>query len=475
MAPSYLAPGVYVEEIEGGSRPVAAIGTSVPAFVGLAEQGPFNTPTMVADWASFRRTFGDFVAGTYLGHAVYGWFLNGGGDCYIVRVGAGRMELPSATAGEVRFVARDGLSTGRVTVEVADDEVRVYLDDRLAETIVGPQSVNEVSRLVRVESGSSRRVKPRPGRYPLHADAPAPHADDFVGDAADRTGLGGLESVPDVSTVVVPDLMALYQRGDLDLDAVKAVQLSMIAHCEMMGDRMAVLDPPPGLSPMQALEWRRDAAGFDSKYAALYYPWIRVFDPVEGRTRSVPPSGHIAGVWARTDATRGVHKAPANEAIRGAVDLDVRLSASEVSLLNPVGVNALMAQPGRGIRVWGARTLSSDPAWRHLNVRRLFNHLERSILYGTQWAVFEPNDAELWAKVRRTVAAFLTEQWRRGALFGRTPDEAFFVVCDASNNPAESVDSGAVICEVGVAPVRPAEFIVFRLAQSASGAAFLEG
>jgi uncharacterized protein len=269
--------------------------------------------------------------------------------------------------------------------------------------------------------------------------------------------------------VAVPDLMGAYQRGALTPEDVKAVQLAMIAHCELMGDRMAVLDPPPGLSPNQVKDWRVDMAGYDSKYAALYYPWVRVFDPATGTNRFVPPSGHLSGVWARNDGTRGVHKAPANEVLRGAVALETQLTRAEQELLNPLGVNCIRTFPGRGIRVWGARTLSSDPAWRYLNVRRLFNYLEESILNGTQWVVFEPNDDALWARIRRTISAFLVNEWRRGALFGLTPDEAFYVKCDRETNPAESIDAGQVICEVGVAPVKPAEFVIFRLAQISGG------
>jgi phage tail sheath protein FI len=247
------------------------------------------------------------------------------------------------------------------------------------------------------------------------------------------------------------------------------VQLAMIAHCELMGDRVAILDPLPGLTAQQVKEWRMDKAGYDSKYAVLYYPWIKVFDAAIGTNRFVPPSGHMAGVWARNDATRGVHKAPANEVVRGAVEPQTQLIRSEQELLNPIGVNCIRAFPGRGVRVWGARTLSSDPAWRYVNVRRLFNYLEESILGGTQWVVFEPNDHALWARIRRTIAAFLVNEWRRGALFGLTPDEAFYVKCDDETNPAESIDAGLVVCEIGVAPVKPAEFVVFRLAQISGG------
>jgi phage tail sheath protein FI len=269
--------------------------------------------------------------------------------------------------------------------------------------------------------------------------------------------------------VCVPDLLAAYQRGLIDLEGVQAVQLGMIAHCELMGDRVAVLDPPPGLNAQQVREWRVDKAGYDSKYAAMYWPWIKVLDPSTGQSLMVPPSGHVAGIWGRNDDARGVHKAPANEVVRGAVALELQITKPEHDLLNPVGINCLRAFPGRGIRVWGARTLSSDPAWRYLNVRRLFNYLEESILAGTQWVVFEPNDDALWAKIRRTISAFLVNEWRKGALFGLTPSEAFFVKCDRETNPAEGIDAGQVVCEIGIAPVKPAEFVIFRLSQLSSG------
>jgi phage tail sheath protein FI len=297
---------------------------------------------------------------------------------------------------------------------------------------------------------------------------------EYLGDSADRTGFGGLEAVDEISMVAVPDLMAAYQRGAIDLEAVKAVQLGLIAHCELMGDRVAVIDPPPGLNARQIRVWRQETAGYDSKYAALYYPWIKTFDPSSGTSRLIPPSGHVAGIWARNDSERGVHKAPANEVVRGAVDLEIQITRGEQDLLNPIGVNCIRAFPGRGIRVWGARTLSSDPAWRYLNIRRYFNYLEESILIGTQWVVFEPNDHALWARIRRNISAFLVNEWRSGALFGQRPEEAFYVKCDEETNPPESVDVGRVVCEIGIAPVKPAEFVIFRLAQFSSGSGELE-
>jgi Bacteriophage tail sheath protein len=505
--PSYLSPGVYVEEVQTGARPIEGVGTAVAAFVGFAGQGPFHQPTLVTNWDQYIRTFGGFDGDSYLGHAVYGFFANGGGSAYVVRVGGQRdgaaptgkvgTEQPAPTPvqlGGLRIAALASAGAD-VTVEVADvdgenppeDRFRLQLSQggQVVETFdVSTRrnvrgyvvtQINDRSKLINVvEAAEGPLAKPAKQTVTVPAPPPLPASPtssgalspaEYVGGLDDRTGFGGLETIDEVTMVAVPDLMSAYQRGLLDAEAVRTVQLAMIAHCEQMGDRVAVLDAPPGLGAQQVRTWRMDEAGYDSRYAALYYPWISVFDPASGRNRLVPPSGHVAGVWARSDNERGVHKAPANEVVRGAVDLELSLSKGEQDLLNPVGVNCLRPFPGRGIRVWGARTLTSDPAWRYLNVRRLFNYLEESILVGTQWVVFEPNDDRLWSSIRRNIGAFLNEQWRGGALFGRTAEEAYYVKCDRENNPRESIDLGQVVCEIGVAPVKPAEFVVFRLAQ----------
>jgi hypothetical protein len=219
--------------------------------------------------------------------------------------------------------------------------------------------------------------------------------------------------------------------------------------------------------PQSMKEWR-NTVNYDSTRAALYYPWIEIGDMNgSGRTKLVPPSGHIAGVYARTDSTRGVHKAPANEVVRGALGLEVVVTKGEHDLLNPVGINVIRSFPGRGIRVWGARTLSSDPSWRYINVRRLFNMVEESIERGTQWVVFEPNDSMLWGRIRRDIGAFLTNVWRTGALFGTSPEQAFYVKCDEETNPKELRDVGQLVVEIGMAPTKPAEFVIFRISQYA--------
>ncbi|MFG2573430.1 phage tail sheath family protein [Streptomyces sp. NPDC048481] len=530
--PSYLSPGVYVEEVASGSRPIEGVGTSVAAFVGLAPTGPLNEPTLVTNWTQYVAAFGDFTDGYYLAHSVYGFFNNGGSAAYVVRVGgspagaSGDAKSPSALTGSGAGSASAALPAGEpkqlgtftvtalapgenggpLSVEVADAEgegpaerfrLIVKDGDKPVETFdvsakKGNRSyvvtqVRERSKLIAVAEAAPAAQLARPENQtvalpaapaaapavPVEESAPVGPAQ-YLGDSSDRTGFGGLEAVDEVSMVAVPDLMAAYQRGAIDLESVKAVQLGLIAHCELMGDRVAIIDPPPGLNARQIRVWRQETAGYDSKYAALYYPWIKSFDPAAGQARLIPPSGHVAGVWARNDSERGVHKAPANEVVRGAVDLEIQITRGEQDLLNPIGVNCIRAFPGRGIRIWGARTLSSDPAWRYLNVRRYFNYLEESILIGTQWVVFEPNDHALWARIRRNVSAFLVNEWRAGALFGARPEEAFYVKCDEESNPPESVDLGRVVCEIGIAPVKPAEFVIFRLAQFQSGSGELE-
>jgi phage tail sheath protein FI len=518
--PQYLSPGVYVEEVEAGSRPIEGVATSVAAFVGLAKIGPVNAPTLVTNWTQFTQTFGDHMDGSYLAHSVYGYFNNGGGSAYIVRIGAAddsddTPKLVAATSGLP--TAADPSQIGyQISARVGGDEGNGFSvliqdasepgEDNSAFKLVVRRGTQELESFDNLTTGRGRQnvatnvkanstlieleevsVKGSIDRRPANGasvelagggeSAPLPtqlSAADYVGDAADRTGFAGLEAIEDITMLSVPDLMAAYQSRLIDLEGVQAVQLAMIAHAELMGDRLAILDAPPGLNAQQVKEWRVDKAGYDSKQAALYWPWIKVFDPATGQNQFVPPSGHMAGIWSRSDATRGVHKAPANEVVRGAIALELNITRGEHDALNPNGINAIRSFPGQGIRVWGARTLSSDPAWRYINVRRLFNYLEASIMSGTQWVVFEPNDYDLWQRIRRTIAAFLVRQWRDGALFGLTPSDSFYVKCDEETNPSESIDAGQVTCEIGVAPVKPAEFVVFRLAQFSGGTSISE-
>jgi hypothetical protein len=501
-----------MEEVSSGSRPIEAVGTAVAAFVGFAEQGPLHEPMLVTNWTQFKAAFGDFVDGYYLAHAVYGYFLNGGGICYVVRVGGGNPDsdgsapVPIAelmAAGDdakpaITVAAKDPSQAANLSVEIqgasdgGDDTFKLLVKrgGEVVETFDnvttrrGPQNVSTVvrqqSQLINIEDVRGRALAvPRHGEVaitepPKVVEKANVNPAAYVGNSADRTGFGGLEAIDNVTMLAVPDLMSALEQGAVTLDDVKAVQLAMIAHCELMADRVAILDTPPGLNAQQVKDWRMDVTGYDSKYATMYWPWIKVADPVAGKQVFVPPSGAVAGIWARNDSTRGVHKAPANEVVRGAVTLELNITKGEHDTLNPVAVNCIRAFPGQGIRVWGARTLSSDPEWRYLNVRRLFNYVEKSILNGTNWVVFEPNDPKLWDSVKRTVNMFLRRVWRDGALFGRTPAQAFFVKCDEENNPAENRDAGILTVEIGIAPVKPAEFVVFRISQFSDGAGLEE-
>ena len=277
--------------------------------------------------------------------------------------------------------------------------------------------------------------------------------DDFVGadgGSGSRTGIAALEDIDEVAICLVPGVWS------------RTVQSALIAHCELLKDRFAILDPRDGLG---IEEVRSERSLIDTKYAALYHPWLIVRDPLVDRDVPLAPSGHIAGIYARVDDERGVHKAPANEVIRAINGLYADITKREQDLLNPDAINALRFFPGRGLRVWGARVLTSDTLWRYINVRRLFIMIEESIQEGTDFVVFEPNDPDLWARVRQTITQFLETQWRLGALVGRTAAEAFFVRCDEKTMTQDDIDQGRLICEIGIAPSRPAEFVIFRIQQ----------
>jgi hypothetical protein len=409
MATSYLTPGVYIEEVSTGARPIQALGTSTAAFVGVAPnpEARRNEAVAINNWMQFVREFApEGTASTPLSHAVFGFFLNGGRRCFVVNVGEGQ---PVAGGGR------------------------------------------------------------------------------------ERRGLDVLKTVDEVAIVAIP---GFTDAGSWD---------AALGHCEEMKDRVAILDSPPDVRDLALLTQlatvapsavrgrRREGAAegaeegsaapagggarprtSDGGYGAYYFPWILTRDPLaapDNRTPYVyvPPSGHLAGIYARSDAMRGVHKAPANEVVVGALDLAYQVTREEQGELNQNGVNCIrMFQ--RDIRVWGARTLADAASeWRYVNVRRLFAMIEESIAQSTRWVVFEPNDVPLWKAIRRDVSAFLRLLWRDGALMGRTPEEAFFVKCDEETNPPESIDEGRVVVMIGIAPVKPAEFIIFRIGQHAGG------
>jgi len=529
----YLAPGVFIEEIERGPRPIEGVPTSTAAFLGETERGPIR-PRLVTSYSEYARVFGGtFGDDKYMPYAATGFFENGGKRMYVCRLvredartaevdigggftlracGAGRwgnqiavQVLDSTTTRgaekkPVGFRIRVALISAADTdksgnpfdpksgvrhdgvIEDFDDleaderspnyygKRLPFIDEAKGERQAGGTSSAYIV-LVR-----SDKADPMPARRDK--------ADDFVRLSAGEDGSSDLTAadfegkVPAGSArTQVQGLAALeldpyrdvslvYAPGRSDKDVVSKI----VSHCERQRFRFAVIDAERGIDDVSsgALDPRTSLA--DSSYAAFYYPWITISDPQTGARKLVPPGGHTVGVYARTDVERGVFKSPANEILRGALDLQFDINDFTQETLNPRGVNVTRSFPGRGIRVWGARTLSSNGLWKYVSVRRLFIFLERSIYEGTQWVVFEPNDDRLWARVKDTIRLFLRTQWRNGALFGRTEDEAFSIVCDRSTMTQDDILNGRLVCEIGIAPVRPAEFVIFRIFQSTAEA-----
>ena len=402
---NYRTPAVYMEEVQTGPRPIQAVGTNTAAFVGQAPDASAHPGEAIA-CSNWSQFVREFVP------------LEGGKST----------DLSNAVSG---FFMNGGQRC--YIVNLADT-------DAIAGT-----------------------------------------------DRPQRTGLKLLETIEDISIVTAPG------RSEA------ASYESLISHAENMRYRMAIIDPPKEVpntdllktaaaAPMPTKPAKdKDGGGStptppappaglrprtsQNGYAAFYFPSLVIADPLtpKGDLTICPPSGHMAGIWARTDAMRGVHKAPANESVRGALNITYRVTHDEQADLNSCGVNCIRSFPS-GILVWGART-NADAAspWRYLNVRRLFIMVEQSIVNSTNWMIFEPNKEELWGQVRRDVGAFLRNVWRDGALMGRTPEEAFFVKCDAETNPPDMVDQGILVTLVGLAPVKPAEFVIFRIGQTSSG------
>lgn len=514
--PTYTAPGVYVEEVSSGSKPLSAVPTAIAAFVGFTERFPTDNPDdpeglrprLVTSWSAYEKLYGGFVKGAVLPLSVQGFFLNGGESAYIVRIPnskpAGKPaqgELPAADRAlgspvSITSVEPDADITVSVTADEAEGEgprpftINIIEGGEVVETFPG-RTLDDVASItsekVQVKVDLAKGVDlsalidvMKEGTYPLAKAEPTPtpvSGASFAGSESARTGINGLAIAEDVTMVIVPDLITACtdDDGNVDLGLWKAVQTTLLGHCEKQANRVAILDSPPGMSFQEVKEWRADVAMYDSAYGAFYYPWIKVENPLatngSDREVTIPPSGHVAGLWAKVDETRGVWKAPANEVLQGALGVETAISQAEQGHLNPTGINCIRPFGTRGIRVWGARTLSSDPEWRYINIRRLFNMVETAIMQGTQWVVFEPNDHRTWSSVSRNISSFLTGLWRQGALFGNSADEAFFVRCDEGTNPPGDRDEGKLTCEIGIAPIKPAEFVIFRVSQYQQDAA----
>jgi len=515
--PDYLAPGVYVEEIGRGPPPIEGVTTSTAAFIGETERGPLR-PRLVTSYRDYRRWFGETLAGErFLPDAVSGFFENGGARLYVARIVGGGSSTASLNCGDFvvkaigpgawgrrvwvridegstadaqgrrgfrlklaywsnlpgNFEPYDPFEAANLTRQPRPQQAEVYDDlsvdptssDYYEKRLIDPSTNEPASAIALIARRQGQGTKPTntdaAGKFLDQggADDAAPlGVDDFTGavtgSRAEPSGLEALklDAYREVALVYAP-------RPPHDPDPIAR---EIIAHCEQQRYRFAVIDGPRDGQP-NTLDPRTTLR--NTQYAAFYVPWIRVRDPATGAARLVPPGGHVLGIYARTDIERGVWKAPANAIVRGALDIGFDIDNGTQDVMNPRGVNAIRKFPGRGIRVWGARTLSSDALWKYVNVRRLFIFLERSIDVGTQWVVFEPNDEHLWARVRGSVSDFLTQVWRNGALEGARLEEAFFVKCDRTTMSQTDIDQGRLICEIGIAAVRPAEFVIFRISQ----------
>lgn len=539
----YFAPGVYVEEVDRGSRPIEGVQTNIAGFVGFTEAirngAEIGKPMLVTSWNQYLEYFGkensdgftDFNA--YLPFAVNGWFLNGGARCWVVSIGT-QLPKPSQdtvqpttestaltvkTGGKresLQFVLKaEEAENGAVSVEIQPSEPKSDSQDpnapapvpaeffsvvikregqelerhehltmnREVDTEVGDYVVTklEESQYVAVldltQKGLPLARRPQDGQYEVSPPPELPTQENLAryvqGVRDDRSGIQGLFEIDEITMLACPDLMRAYQAGLLDEDQLHGIMELMVSLCENAApnppNRMVVLDTPPDrIKPQHVINWLDNDFNRRSMFAALYYPWIKVPNPRNaGKPILVPPSGHIMGVWSRTDETRGVYKAPANETPRGVIGLAYDCNFREQELLNPKGINCIRTFPNRGIKIWGARTLvePEKTEWRYISVRRLMSYINKSIELGTQWVVFEPNDQDLWARVRRTVSNFLERLWREGALFGASPEQAFYVKCDETLNTPDTMILGRLYIEVGVCPVRPAEFVIFRISQ----------
>jgi phage tail sheath protein FI len=570
------APGIYQSYDSVAPPPLSIANTRITGFVGITQKGPMNEPTRLTNWDEFVELFGT-TGDSYTSDSVYGFFKNGGTDCWMVRIAhnAPKGELPSidhascaehvqiddwnkpsmkiralnegtwgntiwfrcvhapgATtlltrdldigAGEAQVSTTRGFEVGSlvkiydrensdfvVITEVGDKlikwgvetpvnrrhraaapthlevmtfEIHVAMRDR-REVFKGlqmhptsrsyaPKVVAQRSRLVRLEDLATKSPVPHNlpeqlamtrltgGRDGLDAITP----EDFTGydmGPGERSGLLALAANEEVAILAAPDAMRFYDREPGPAGEMRAqrVQDQMIAICENQKDRFAILDIPQTKDIEYVRRWRRRT---DSSFCAYYWPWLRAIG-LDDKIHITPPSGFLAGCYARRDLD-GVHHAPANLEIEGVQDVALRITEDHIGILNSEAVNTFRLQ--RGVRPWGARTASSDPEWRYISVRRLFIMLRRSLEAGFAWITFEPNNHRTWDLVTHRTITFLTDLHNKGMLVGGNPDEAFFVKCDAETNPPDQVDSGMLLCEIGVAPVVPAEFIMISLVET---------
>lgn len=520
--PEYLAPGVFIEEIERGPKPIEGVATSTAAFLGECERGPVR-PRLVTGYGEYLRLFGDvFAEDKYLPFGVKAFFDNGGRRCYISRIVGPNAVTASLTDGGFTVTANGpGAAGNRIWVRVLQSTTTAkpeggdslepigfrlqlaYFGRELPGVPFDPfTEVDKLPRPVLVEDYDDLSIDPNSSAYwkrmigdttsalinldvddgtptPTDVVISAPLAGGVAGDTADVAHFVGVTDEggnPIIDPTDFRGLAALNLDLYRDVAIVHApgignasnseigIQNEIITHCERNRFRFAVLDSARNQNDVSqdTLKPRNQRA---SQYSAFYYPWYYTPHPKTGVKKLVPPGAAACGIYALTDNNRGVWKAPANVTVAGAIDLEFDINTGRQEILNPNGVNCIRRFPGRGIRMWGARTMAADPLWKYVNVRRLFIFLEASVYNSTQWVVFEPNDPRLWARVKQTITLFLRAQWREGALFGLKEEEAFSVSVGYDTMTEDDILNGRLIVEIGVAPVRPAEFVIMRFFQ----------
>lgn len=526
---TYHAPGVYFERRDITPVSIGLPRSDITGFAGITMRGPLYEPVRVESWKQFVSSFGDFIPQGYLAYSVYGFFANGGRTCWISRV-ANRPAASSAKKefGEVGVVARSpGVWGNKIYVQpfFLGQEVvalQIRYPDGTAEFIRAPFETVSTARdnlfaipqdqidvrtkiqsLVTISTVSVPTTLAEPGFLEGGADGLADLEPEDFEEAFESLG-----TISEISLIAAPDLMP---KLPIDLrikkppvncchctgketpviatqppsefppaftdDQIKDLQLSLTTRAETLRYCFAILDSGgERATPEQAIRWRRSLPS--SCFSGIYYPWILVDDPLRltGLVRVVPPSGHIAGIFARSDQRKGVHKPPMNEVIEAVSDVPFRIDKTEHGLLNDNNVNALRIMPGRGVRLMGARTLwSKNILLRYVNVRRLLSTIERALEQSLNWTVFEPNNRELWRDIDRVVRSFLETVFRLGMLDGATPEEAYSVRCDEETNPAVETDLGRVACEIGIQPPYPAEFVVVTIGINKDGIQIREG
>ena len=496
MTPSHTAPGVYVEEVPPASRPVEGVPTSVTGFVGRALRGPVDRPVPVTTWVEFERTFGGLWAESGLGYAVRDFFLNGGTSAVVVRVtkdataariSLGELEIEAHGPGSWADAMTATVSHPTVDEAAAAAQAQGLPDGESIFTLrltcgaetetfphvsaaPGPRRVDAVlasSNLARV-LGEVPTTRPAAGAYGVVGgghDGVAPDHGSFVTPDGSGRGIRALDGADLVNVLVLPPVSP---SGRLP-DSVWAPALEYAVRRRAF----LIVDPPPGLEPAEVVPWVTGPAGLrgtGASHAAIYYPRLEQADPLRaGAVASFAASGSIAGAYARTDATRGVWKAPAGTSatLTGTLGPSVVLRDADNGPLNEKGVNVIRSLPGVGTAIWGSRTLrggvQTGDEYRYVSVRRLALFIEDSLDRGLTWAVFEPNDPALWARIRSTVSAFLDGLFRQGAFQGATAREAYLVTCDAETTSLADIEAGVVTVMVGFAPVKPAEFVVVTL------------